>query len=86
MPGISGPLIAPGKSADYDFPLRFGGTFWMHSHEGFQEQLLMTAPLIIHDGRDEPGQQEVVLMLHDFSSTPPEQTTWSAWEGNLRPA
>ena len=73
VPGISGPPIPPGKSADYDFPLRFGGTFWMHSHEGFQEQLLMTAPLIIHDGPDEPGQQEVVLMLHDFSFTPPEQ-------------
>jgi FtsP/CotA-like multicopper oxidase with cupredoxin domain len=73
VPGISGPPIPPGESADYDFPLRFGGTFWMHSHEGLQEQLLMTAPLIIHDGRDEPGQQEVVLMLHDFGFTPPEQ-------------
>jgi len=73
VPGISGPPIPPGKSADYDFPLRFGGTFWMQSHEGLQEQLLMTAPLIIHDGRDLPGQQEVVLMLADFSFTPPEQ-------------
>jgi len=73
VPGISGPPIPPGKSADYDFPLRFGGTFWMHSHEGLQEQLLMTAPLIIHDGRDQPGQQELVLMLADFSFTPPEQ-------------
>src|SRR5271154_1226675 len=73
VPGISGPPIPPGESADYDFPLRFGGTFWMHSHQGLQEQLLMTAPLIIHDGRDEPGQQEVVLMLHDFSFTPPEE-------------
>jgi len=73
VPEISAPPIAPGESADYDFPLRFGGTFWMHSHQGFQEQLMMTAPLIIHDGRDEPDQQEVVLMLHDFSFTPPEQ-------------
>jgi FtsP/CotA-like multicopper oxidase with cupredoxin domain len=73
VPGISGPPIPPGKSADYDFPLTFGGTFWMHSHQGLQEQLLMSAPLIIHDERDEPGQQEVVLMLHDFSFTPPEQ-------------
>jgi FtsP/CotA-like multicopper oxidase with cupredoxin domain len=73
VPGISGSPIPPGKSADYDFPLRFGGTFWMHSHEGFQEQLLMSAPLVIHDGRDEPGQQEIVLMLGDFSFTPPEQ-------------
>jgi FtsP/CotA-like multicopper oxidase with cupredoxin domain len=45
----------------------------MHSHQGLQEQLLMSAPLIVHDERDEPGQQEVVLMLHDFSFTPPEQ-------------
>ena len=26
--------------------LPFGGTFWMHSHQGFQEQRLMAAPLI----------------------------------------
>ena len=34
VPGISGPPIPAGGSADYDFPLRFGGTFWMHSHQG----------------------------------------------------
>jgi FtsP/CotA-like multicopper oxidase with cupredoxin domain len=73
VPGISGPPIPPGGSADYDFPLRFGGTFWMHSHQGFQEQLLMSAPLIIHDERDRPDEQEVVVMLADFSFTPPEQ-------------
>ena len=54
VPGISSPPIPPGGSADYDFPLRFGGTFWMHSHQGLQEQILMTAPLIIHDQRDAP--------------------------------
>jgi FtsP/CotA-like multicopper oxidase with cupredoxin domain len=73
VPGISGPPIPPGGSADYDFPLRFGGTFWMHSHQGLQEQLLMAAPLIIRDQRDRPDQQEVVVMLADFSFTPPEQ-------------
>jgi FtsP/CotA-like multicopper oxidase with cupredoxin domain len=73
VPGISGPPIPPGGSADYDFPLRFGGTFWMHSHQGLQEQVLMTAPLIIRDQRDRADQQEVVVMLADFSFTPPEQ-------------
>jgi FtsP/CotA-like multicopper oxidase with cupredoxin domain len=73
VPGVSGPPIPPGGSADYDFPLRFGGTFWMHSHQGLQEQLLMGAPLIIRDQRDIPGQQEVVVMLADFSFTPPDQ-------------
>jgi FtsP/CotA-like multicopper oxidase with cupredoxin domain len=45
----------------------------MHSHQGLQEQGLMTAPLIIHDERDQPDEQEVVVMLADFSFTPAEQ-------------
>ena len=72
VPGVSGPPIPAGGSADYDFPLRFGGTFWMHSHQGLQEQSLMVAPLIIHDERYR-GLQEVVVMLGDFSFTPPQQ-------------
>jgi len=67
VPGISGPPIPPGGTADYDFPLRFGGTFWMHSHQGLQEQLLMAAPLIIHDQRDRRDQQEIIVMLADFA-------------------
>jgi len=35
----------------------------------------MSAPLIIHDDRDGPGQQEVVMMLHDFSFTRPIRST-----------
>jgi FtsP/CotA-like multicopper oxidase with cupredoxin domain len=73
VPGISGPPVAPGGSAEYDFPLRFGGTFWMHSHQGLQEQEQLAAPLIIHDDRDRTGQQEVVVLLSDFSFTPAEQ-------------
>jgi FtsP/CotA-like multicopper oxidase with cupredoxin domain len=73
VPGISGPAIPPGSSADYDFPLRFGGTFWMHSHQGLQEQRLMSAPLVIHGERAHADEQEVVVMLADFSFTPPDQ-------------
>ncbi|WP_148277096.1 multicopper oxidase family protein [Methylocystis sp. SC2] len=73
VPGVSGPPISPGASAEYDFPLRFGGTFWMHSHEGLQEQSLLAAPLIIRDERNPPGQQEATIMLADFSFTPAAQ-------------
>jgi FtsP/CotA-like multicopper oxidase with cupredoxin domain len=73
VPELSGTAIPPGGTAEYDFPLPFGGTFWMHSHYGLQEQLLMSAPLIIHDASDKADQQEVVIMLADFSFTPPEQ-------------
>ncbi len=82
VPGISAPPIPPGGSADYDFPLRFGGTYWMHSHAGLQEQLLMAAPLIIRDERDRPDEQDVVLMLADFSFTPPEQLLEALRRGN----
>ncbi|MGQ0446368.1 MAG: multicopper oxidase family protein [Beijerinckiaceae bacterium] len=73
VPDISGPAIPPGGSAGYDFPLRRGGTYWMHAHYGFQEQLLLSAPLIIRDGGEDPSQQEVVVMLGDFSFTPPDE-------------
>ncbi|WP_292533486.1 multicopper oxidase family protein [Methylocystis sp.] len=73
VPGVSGTPISPGASAEYNFPLRFGGTFWMHSHQGLQEQLLLAAPLIIRDRSDRSNQQEVVVMLADFSFTPPEE-------------
>jgi FtsP/CotA-like multicopper oxidase with cupredoxin domain len=85
VPGISGPPIPPGDSADYDFPLRFGGTFWMHSHEGLQEQSLMLAPLIIHHGRDRSDRQEIVMMLNDFSFTPPEQIFAALRKGGSMP-
>jgi FtsP/CotA-like multicopper oxidase with cupredoxin domain len=86
VPGISGPPIPAGESAAYDFPLRFGGTFWMHSHQGLQEQSLMTAPLIIHDQRDRPDQQDVTLMLADFSFTPPEEIYAALKKGSTMPA
>lgn len=74
VPELSQPALEPGQSADYDFPLARAGTNWMHSHVGLQEQLLHSAPLIVRDpaeaGRDE---QEVVIMLHDFSFRSPEE-------------
>jgi FtsP/CotA-like multicopper oxidase with cupredoxin domain len=84
VPGISGPPIPAGDSADYDFPLAYGGTFWMHSHEGLQEQQLLLAPLIIRE-RDRPDQQEVVLMLNDFSFTPPEEIFANLKKGSSMP-
>jgi FtsP/CotA-like multicopper oxidase with cupredoxin domain len=85
VPGISGPPIPAGGSADYDFPLRFGGTFWMHSHQGLQEQSPMLAPLIIHDQRDRPGQREIVVMLNDFSFTPPREILAGLKKGGSMP-
>jgi FtsP/CotA-like multicopper oxidase with cupredoxin domain len=67
------PPIPAGDTQSYDFaPIE--GTYWMHSHQGMQEQSLMTAPLIVHSAEDlRADRQEVVLMLHDFSFQTPDE-------------
>ncbi len=53
--------IAAGAAKSYDFA-PIPGTFWMHSHQGMQEQQLMAAPLIVQDAASRSvDMQEVVL-------------------------
>jgi len=67
------PPIPAGETHSYDYA-PIPGTFWMHSHQGLQEQSLMTAPLIVHSAADlRADRQEVVLTLHDFSFHTPEE-------------
>jgi FtsP/CotA-like multicopper oxidase with cupredoxin domain len=67
------PPIPADDTHSYDYA-PIAGTFWMHSHQGMQEQSLMTAPLIVHSAEDlRADRQEVVLMLHDFSFHTPEE-------------
>jgi FtsP/CotA-like multicopper oxidase with cupredoxin domain len=67
------PPIAAGGTHSYDYA-PIAGTYWMHSHQGMQEQSLMTAPLIVHSAEDmRADRQEVVLMLHDFSFRRPDE-------------
>jgi FtsP/CotA-like multicopper oxidase with cupredoxin domain len=73
-PDLSQPPLAAGAHYDYDFPLRRPGTFWMHSHVGFQRAQLLAAPLIIGDaGEAERDEQEVVIFLSDFSFRAPDE-------------
>src|SRR5881394_3302925 len=74
VPFVTQDPIAPGKSFRYDFPLKQSGTYWMHSHYGLQEQLYNSAPLIIWTPEERAkAERQVVVMLSDFSFTPPEQ-------------
>ena len=45
----------------------------------------MSAPLIIGDQRDQPGRQEIVLMLEDFSFTPPAEIFANLKKGGSMP-
>ena len=73
VPDAPLPLIAANADRAFDFPVGRPGTYWLHAHT-LQEQALLAAPLIVanpeDDGRDE---QEVVILLHDFSFTSPEE-------------
>ena len=67
------PPIPAGDTCSYDYA-PIAGTYWMHSHQGLQEQDLMTAPLIVHSAEDmRADRQEVVLLLHDFSFRTPDE-------------
>lgn len=75
MDGVAGapaPLLEPQAERSFSFPVGGGGTFWMHAHT-LQEQSLLAAPLIVRDTDDDArDEQDVVILLHDFSFTPPE--------------
>jgi FtsP/CotA-like multicopper oxidase with cupredoxin domain len=74
VPGVTQPRIDPNTSAVYDFTIWPSGTHWMHSHQGLQEAFLLAAPLIVHDLADaQRDEQEIVLLLSDFSFTPPKE-------------
>src|SRR5262245_1217762 len=70
VPYVTQPPIKPGERRLYDFPLVQAGTYWMHSHFGLQEQVMVTAPLIILDERAQ-AMQDVVMMLNDFTTRDP---------------
>jgi len=73
VPGVTQPVIRPGSSSSYDFPLVPSGTHWMHSHQNLQEAYLLAAPLIVHDKEDQArDEQQVVVFLSDFSFTKPK--------------
>lgn len=74
--GVAGAPLAPlegGKDRSFNFPVGQPGTFWMHAHT-LQEQLLLAAPLIVADPADASrDEQEIVVLLHDFSFKAPEE-------------
>jgi FtsP/CotA-like multicopper oxidase with cupredoxin domain len=70
VPDLPMPLLKAGEARQYVLPGGKPGTHWMHAHT-LQEQHLLAAPLIVHGKEDAArDEQEVVILLHDFSFTP----------------
>ncbi len=74
VPGLSFSGIAPGATFEYRFRLQQHGTYWYHSHSGFQEQTGLYGAIII-DPAGAPRHQadrDLTVVLSDWSDEAPE--------------
>lgn len=73
VPEISFNGIAPGTTFRYRFQVKQNGTFWYHSHSGFQEQTGHYGSIIIDPATPDPVSydREYVVMLSDWSDEEP---------------
>jgi CopA family copper-resistance protein len=75
VPGLSYTGIAPGSMFTYRFPVRQSGTYWYHSHSGFQEQTGLYGALVIDPREPEPFSydRDYVVMLSDWTDEDPDR-------------
>ncbi len=71
--GFSG--IRPGESFTYRFPVIQSGTYWYHSHSGFQEQTGAYGAIVIDPRGEEPVgyDRDHVVVLSDWSDEDPNR-------------
>ena len=73
VPGLTQYPIPAGESVYYEYPLLQSGTYWYHSHYGFQEQTGLYGPLIIESKREPYAyDHEAVVVLGDWLDQSPE--------------
>lgn len=73
VPGLSFDGIAPGETFTYTFKVRQHGTYWYHSHSGFQEQTGVYGAIVIRPRKKEPFRydKEYAVVLSDWSDEKP---------------
>ena len=69
VPGVSFPGMAARSTFTYEFPIIQSGTYWYHSHSGYQEQDGLFGPIVIDPAGPDPiaYDREHVLVLSDHS-------------------
>ena len=75
VPGLSFDGIKPGDTYHYQFKVNQSGTFWYHSHSGFQEQTGVYGAIVIDPLVPAPFQydREHTIVLSDWSDEKPER-------------
>lgn len=75
VPGLSFAGIKPGRFFDYEFTVNQSGTYWYHSHSGFQEQTGVYGAIIIEPKAADPVayDREHIILLSDWSDEAPER-------------
>ena len=75
VPGMSFDAIHPGENFEYKFSVNQSGTYWYHSHSGFQEQTGMYGAIIVDPIEPEPFSydRDYVVLLSDWSDTSPQK-------------
>lgn len=76
------PLLNGRSERKFNFPVGPAGTHWMHAHT-LQEQSLLAAPLIVQDSEPH-DEQDIVILLHDFSFASPEEILSRLKDGTAR--
>jgi len=73
VPGLSFHGIAPNGMYEYKFKVQQNGTYWYHSHSGFQEQVGVYGALVIDAKEPEPFtyDRDYVVMLSDWTDENP---------------
>ena len=73
VPGLSFDGIAPGEAFQYRFQLRQSGTYWYHSHSGFQEQTGLYGAIVIEPRRPDPiaSDRDYTVLLSDWTDEDP---------------
>jgi len=74
VPGVTFPGIPPRSTFVYEFLVKQSGTYWYHSHTGFQEQEGLYGPIVIEPKEREPFafDRDYVVMLSDFTFMSPK--------------
>ena len=73
VPGISFPGIAPGETFTYRFTVKQHGTYWYHSHSGFQEMTGVYGAIVIAPRAGEIHQvdRDYPVLLSDWTDDDP---------------